>query len=539
MKEAAELFFKNILSHPQTNDNVFEISIKDYLLLSDKKKAFLKGYKVPIDFLEKDVPIDPYMIGYWLGDGTSSASAITCQDSSVLYYYATNLKQYNLYLNYHCSYTYGITGNGKYNNNVFLNTLKDLHMLNHKHIPNLYKCNSRENRLKLLAGLLDSDGSYDTQKHCFEFTQKNESLMDDVIYLARSLGFACYKGTKKTSWTYNGTVKQGSAFRITISGKGIEEIPTLIPRKKAVPRKQIKNVLVTGIKIEYANEDDYYGFMLDGNCRYLMGDFTVTHNTCTSIGIAEGMKTGKSIVLMTPASLKMNFFSELKKCGDTLYKKNQFWEFISIKGEPQNVRILNQSLGLGRDYITEHGGAWMVDITKPSNFAQLSDSDQKSVDEQLNAMIRNKYQDINYNGLNANKMTELTNSGKRNPFDNKVVIIDEAHNLVSRIANAGSKKESIAGQLYKYLLDAVNTKVIFLTGTPIINTPREISILFNMLRGYIKTWTFQLQINTAAKINRDVILEYFRDDGLGTYDFVDYSDKGLKLSKASALSLLE
>jgi hypothetical protein len=272
--------------------------------------------------------------------------------------------------------------------------------------------------------------------------------------------------------------------------------------------------------------------MLDGNCRYLMGDFTVTHNTCASIGIAEGMKSGKSIVLMTPASLKMNFFSELKKCGDTLYKKNQFWEFISIKGEPQNIGILIQSLGLTREYITDHGGAWMVDITKPSNFTQLSDSDQKSVDEQLNAMIRNKYQDINYNGLNTNKMIELTNGGKRNPFDNKVVIIDEAHNLVSRIANAAaSKKESIAIQLYKYLLDATNAKIIFLTGTPIINTPREISILFNMLRGYIKTWTFQLQINTSEKMNRDTIIEYFRDGNLGTYDFVDYSGDKLIVTR--------
>jgi len=253
--------------------------------------------------------------------------------------------------------------------------------------------------------------------------------------------------------------------------------------------------------------------------------------TCTSIGIAEGMKTNKSIVLMTPASLKMNFFSELKKCGDVLYKKNQFWEFISIKGEPQNVSILHQSLGLSRDYITEHEGAWMVDITKPSNFAQLSDSDQKSVDEQLNAMIRNKYQDINYNGLNTNKMEELTNGGKKNPFDHKVVIIDEAHNLVSRIANAVSKKKSIATQLYQYLMDATDVKIVFLTGTPIINTPREIGILFNMLRGYIKTWTFQLQITTSAKINRDAILEYFRDADLATYDFVDYSGDKLIITR--------
>ena len=520
---SAELFFNNILSNPETNDNIFEISIKDYLHLSNKKKALLKGYKVPIEFPERDLPIDPYMIGYWLGNETSSTSSstITCQDSTVLHYYTTHLKQYKLSLNYHSGYTYEITGNGdcdcdgKYDN-AFLNILNELHMLNDKHIPNVYKCNSRENRLKLLAGLLDSHGWYDIKKHCFEFTQASGTLMDDIIYLSRSLGFACYKDTKGT---------------ISISGIGIEKIPTIIPKKQAISRKQIKDDLVTGIQIEYANEDEYYGFMLDGNCRYLMGDFTVTHNTCTSIGIAEGMKTGKSIVLMTPASLKMNFFSELKKCGDVLYKKNQFWEFISITGEPQNIRILIQSLGLTRDYITQRGGAWMVDITKPSNFAQLSDSDQKSVDEQLNAMIRNKYQDINYNGLNVNKMNELTNNGKKNPFDNKVVIIDEAHNLVSSISNATSKKSSIATQLYKYLMDATNSKVIFLTGTPIINTPREISILFNMLRGYIKTWTFQLQINTSAKINRDTILEYFRDARFSTYDFVDYSGDKLIVTR--------
>ena len=54
--------------------------------------------------------------------------------------------------------------------NVFLNTLKELNMINNKHIPYVYKCNSRENRLKLLAGLLDSDGNLSNGS--FEFTQK-------------------------------------------------------------------------------------------------------------------------------------------------------------------------------------------------------------------------------------------------------------------------------------------------------------------------------------------------------------------------------
>jgi hypothetical protein len=533
IKIEAEMFFDKILNNQETKDNVYEISIKDYLLLSDKKKAFLKGYKVPIEFPEKELSIDPYMIGYWLGDGTSSCAAITCQDSTVLYYYAKNLKKYNLNLNYHCGYTYGITGNGKYDNNVFLNTLKDLNMINKKHIPNIYKHNSRENRLKLLAGLLDSDGYYDIKKCSFEFTQKNETLMDDVVYLSRSLGFACYKSIKNTSWTYNGIKKQGTAFRITITGKGIEEIPTLIPRKKATPRKQIKDALVTGIKVEYVNDDDYYGFMLDGNCRYLMGDFTVTHNTCTSIAIAEGMKSNKRVFVLTPASLKMNFFSELKKCGDDLYKKNQFWEFVSIEGKPDYVGILSKALSLSTDYIKKHRGAWLVNITKEPNYGELSTEDQKVLDDQLNEMIRTKYTDINYNGLNMNKLNLLSGDQTRNPFDNAVVVIDEAHNFVSRIVNKvkQNKTKTIAYILYEYLMSAKNARIVLLSGTPIINYPNEIGILFNILRGYIKSWAFTINVQTSEKITTDSILAMFDKENLKTYDFVEYNGNVLTVTR--------
>jgi hypothetical protein len=253
--------------------------------------------------------------------------------------------------------------------------------------------------------------------------------------------------------------------------------------------------------------------------------------TCTSIGVAEGMKTDKNIVLMTPASLKMNFFSELKKCGDVLYKKNQFWEFVSIEGDMKMVRLLSQVLGLEPEFIRKQGGAWLMNIKKRSNFSALSDNDQKSVDQQIDAMIRNKYMDINYNGLRNEHLDELTNGGKVNPFDNKVVIVDEAHNLVSRIANTGSKKGSIAYRLYHALMDATNAKVIFLSGTPIINTPREIGILFNMLRGYIKTWTFQLETTTSGKINTEIIMDYLRDDGFITYDYVDYSTNKLVITR--------
>jgi hypothetical protein len=253
--------------------------------------------------------------------------------------------------------------------------------------------------------------------------------------------------------------------------------------------------------------------------------------TCTSIAIAEGMKSNKEIVLMTPASLKMNFFSELKKCGDVMYKKNQFWEFISIEGQPQNVAILAKALNLPETYIRSGKGAWMVDITKPANFAGLSPKDQKAVDMQLNEMIRRKYHDINYNGLNNRKLEEMTKKKSINPFDNKVVIIDEAHNFVSRITNKLNKKTSISYVLYKYLMDATNAKIILLTGTPIINYPHEIGILFNILRGYIKTWSTSVITTTTDKITRDYMMDLFTKNGLNTYDYVEYSGNNLTITR--------
>ena len=265
---------------------VVDISVTDYLKLPKSfhgKGGVLYGYRVPIHFEEKPLPIDPYMIGYWLGDSNSGESSISCQHSTVLHYFAHKLKEYNLSLIYKEKYDYGICGNNKPNNNIFMNSLKDLNLLQNKHIPLVYNCNSRENRLKLLAGLIDSDGHL-LNNGGFEITQKSEKMMDDIIYLARSLGFSAYKDSKNT-------------FRTTINGKGIEDIPTLIPRKRAQPRRQIKDVLNYRIKLEKLDVDDYYGFEIDGNRRFVLGDFTVTHNTVLSLNIISRIKKKTLIIV--------------------------------------------------------------------------------------------------------------------------------------------------------------------------------------------------------------------------------------------------
>ena len=85
--------------------------------------------------------------------------------------------------------------------------------------------------------------------------------------------------------------------------------------------------------------------------------------TCSSIAISEGLKNDKQVIVMTPASLRDNYIQELKKCGDLMYKKNQYWEFISTKSNPEYVKYLSSLLHLSEEYITKKGGAWFVNNT--------------------------------------------------------------------------------------------------------------------------------------------------------------------------------
>ena len=103
--------------------------------------------------------------------------------------------------------------------------------------------------------------------------------------------------------------------------------------------------------------------------------------TCSSIAIAEGMKTDKRIVVMTPAALRMNYLQELKYCGDTIYKKNQFWEFIpsSSKGTINDdlINSLSNILNISPDTIRKNGGGWLVNVNKPSNFESFNNRTKK------------------------------------------------------------------------------------------------------------------------------------------------------------------
>ena len=216
---------------------IIDINILEYIKRPKSWKEAYKGFKVGINFAEKNVELDPYILGVWLGNGEQHP----CSKSD-----------------------------------IFVSALRKYNLIKNKHIPYDYKINSESNRLSLLAGLIDSDGYlYDNS---YEIVQKDKKLSIDMLFLARSLGFIANMKEFQKSFEYNGEKRPDTYYQIVISGD-IYKIPVLLSRKKASPRTRIKNQLMYRIKVEKLEVGDYYGFEIDGNHRFLLGDFTVTHNT--------------------------------------------------------------------------------------------------------------------------------------------------------------------------------------------------------------------------------------------------------------------
>jgi hypothetical protein len=193
--------------------DVLDIEIRDYLALPKSLQNMLLLYRVPVDFPATEVLIDPYLLGIWLGDGTSSQPEITSADHEVVTFLDEYCAAYGFRLHKkrdgkRKEITYRINDD-TFGGNRLTNDLRDLDLLGNKHVPSSYLHNDRETRLQILAGLLDSDGYY--TKGCYEIIQKREDLADDIVYLARSLGFAAYAKDVEKSCMYLGEKRTGTS----------------------------------------------------------------------------------------------------------------------------------------------------------------------------------------------------------------------------------------------------------------------------------------------------------------------------------------
>ncbi len=261
---------------------VLNISVKEYIEKSPKFQSNYKGYKVAVEFATQHLPIAPYFLGLWLGDGHSYSSRITNTDQEIIDYMQNYANSLGLTLQ---TYTqtgktnnYAIT-KGEQGQQHFFSLqaeLRKLDLLENKHIPQNYLVNNTANRLELLAGLIDSDGSYLDYACGYEITQKNKQLAEQIKFLCDSLGFRTSLTAKKASLksrNYETTV-----YRVRFYGD-VNKIPVKVAHKKARTWNSQVSWQQTGITVEKNKIDTYYGFEIDGNGLFLLEDCTVTHNT--------------------------------------------------------------------------------------------------------------------------------------------------------------------------------------------------------------------------------------------------------------------
>jgi hypothetical protein len=285
---------------------VKDVSLNEYLTWSKTQKNLHPLFRAsPVEFSsDSHFPIDPYFLGVLLGDGCLMDRVnVTTLDESIVQEVHYQAEKYGLRVSvdvregkcpsYHLS---GVPGKP----NPITAILRQLQLFNcdsgAKFIPHSYKVAPKEQRLGILAGLLDTDGSM--HDNCFDYVSKSRALAEDVSFIVRSLGMAAYiSPTRKKD--QNGV--WGDYWRVSISGH-TDQIPVRIDYKKASPRKQVKNVLRTSFKTKELPPEEYYGFLLDGDHRYLLGDFTVTHNCGKSEVLRALGSDPKSIGIFAQAS---------------------------------------------------------------------------------------------------------------------------------------------------------------------------------------------------------------------------------------------
>ena len=308
--------------------DIIEISVKDYLLLSNRKKHHLKQYSTAVEYPKIQVEIPPYLLGLWLGDGGKKQNRITNIDFEI-FEYGERIAE-TMGLTYTKNYPKNRTTNfslSKTGNKSLPAILKKYNLWDNKHIPEIYLKNSIENRLELLAGLADSDGYY--SRGMFEITQKNKSLAYDLFELSMSLGFRTkIKEKTATMKRKDGSIYRCLVYRILISGN-VERIPTKIGRKKG-SSKPNKNHLCSGFTLIDKGIGEYFGFELDGNKRFVLGNYIVTHNTQTTKKIVQVLRNiGKKVILAAPTGRASQRMTEVIGVEASTIHRLLSWDHIN------------------------------------------------------------------------------------------------------------------------------------------------------------------------------------------------------------------
>lgn len=258
--------------------------------------------------------------------------------------------------------------------------------------------------------------------------------------------------------------------------------------------------------------------------------------SAASIAAAEGYIGKKKVFVFSPASLAQNFENELMKVSHIGLNMKKSWSLLKVSKSPENTQKLKDVYAISEKFVKKDGLVWLplyqndladsVIVTDKKKYSTLTNDDKNKIDETISHIIHNRYTFVSYNGLTQKLVTELV----RNTFDDSFVIIDEVHNFISRTVN-GSR---LARQLYNQMLVASNCKMVFLSGTPIINNPYEIASLINLIRGPMTIYEMSLLKDSIEPSTDQLIDELKKKKKLKYIDEINFDTK----KRAIVISLL-
>lgn len=266
-------------------DTTTEAMARGFVMERSDGKGREYKYRVPmtapVQYPEKDLPIDPYTFGVWLGDGSSCDTRVTCADDD-----KDEMMSLVRAEGHRCVWhphkgragSFKIDPGSKGRNNPLRTALRQLGVFGNKFVPELYLQGSVEQRLALLQGLMDTDGTCSKAGEC-EFVQKNKAIAEAVVELCASLGIkaSCIEKTASCAGKPAGPV-----YRVTFFTSAA--LPCFrLARKKVrlkdqlAPRMNAKSV----VNIERIQNVPSKCIMVDNPSHlYLVGrQYTATHNT--------------------------------------------------------------------------------------------------------------------------------------------------------------------------------------------------------------------------------------------------------------------
>jgi DNA-directed RNA polymerase beta subunit len=320
--------------------DVIDITIEKYLSLDTNVQKELYTFKSSgINWEFKEVALDPYILGMWLGDGLSNGYNFATADKELLDKWIewgvdndATIKK-GLKYKYNISSTINNTQEGiacnKTEQAPLAKLLRVYNLVNNKHIPLDYIVNDRKTRLAVLAGIIDTDGNVRANGHEIRICQgePNYRIIYDTEFLARSLGFSCHLNNGIASYTVNGEKRKTPYKELTITGQYLYEIPTVLPRKKLnkfenpTSVKRCSSFMQSSFQLIQKDVQPFVGWQVDGNGRFLSADLTVIHNTPegAAVGLVKNMAMSTHITVNISSAYIRQMVQEL---GTFMYSDN-------------------------------------------------------------------------------------------------------------------------------------------------------------------------------------------------------------------------